>query len=389
MFELYKECRLSKLILFVSFTLYYVVRTLEYTNFSNLAIGNSFSLLKYASYGIALIGIVYKLYYSNLPLKRLLFRLVFYAFVMFMVVHWDQRTVFVVLLFSVLFNKEDIEDFLKLAFGIGVIVYFATILCALLDIIPDTVTTAEKYGILWERHSFGFVYPGQTMMSLVPLIMIDIYLHKQNRSRFIHSLFWFVIAIAVFSQSLTIMPTMVSILFLIFANLPKRIIRKFTQNRFVAFCCCGISMLLVGLKYVNFPLVNFIDSLLNYRLSLTITAINKFGITLLGTGFTNISNDTEYLYLDSDYSNMIISCGVIYLVLCLVAFTLCIIWAKNQNNLDLLLILNVIAINSIVNNGMFDLVMNPFIIVLFTAMREDKIYLGARKKWLVKSLMLS
>ncbi len=389
MIELYKECRLSKLILFVSFTLYYVVRTLEYTNFSNLAIGNSFSLLKYVSYGIAVIGIVYKLYYSNLPLKRFLFRLVFYAFVMFQVVYWDHRTVFVVLLFAILFDKEDMEDFLKLSFVIGSVVYFATIFCALLNIIPDTVTSAEKYGILWERHSFGFIYPGQTMMSLVPLIMIDIYLHKQNRSRFIHSLFWFAVVLAVFSQSLTIMPTLVSVLFLIFSNLPKRIVRNFTKNRFVAFWCCGISMLLVGLKYVNFPLVNSIDSLLNYRLSLTVTAINKFGITLLGTKFTNISNTTEYLYLDSDYSNTMIACGVIYLVLCLVAFTLCVIWAKNQNNLDLLLILNFIAINSIVNNGMFDLVMNPFIIVLFTAMREDKIYFGARKKWLVKSLMLS
>ena len=54
-----------------------------------------------------------------------------------------------------------------------------------------------------------------------------------------------------------------------------------------------------------------------------------------------------------------------------------------------LLILNIIAINSIVNNGMFDLVLNPFIIVLFTAMREDRIYLGASKKWLVKNLMFT
>lgn len=384
-----KNWRFSKLLLFLSFALYYFIRTLEYTNFSSLHIGNYFAILKYFSYGIALIGVLSKLFFSSLSLKRLLFRLLFYAFVLFQVVYWDHRTIFVVLLFSMLVNKDDIIDFLKLSFFIGLFVYITTVLSSVFSFIPETFTSAEKYGIIFERHSLGFIYPGQTMMSLVPLIMIDIYLHKEKRNRFIRSMIWFVIVLVVFSKSLTIMPTIVSFLFLVIVNLPKCIIRKITNNKYIGFMCCSISMILVGFKYYNLSFINSIDSLMNYRLSLTVTAINKFGITLFGTSFSNISNDTEYLYLDSDYSNMLISCGVIYLLLCLMVFTLCVIWAINHNDLDLVIVFNIIAINSIVNNGMFDLVMNPFIIIMFTALKDDKSYLGVRNRWLVKSLMLS
>ena len=384
-----KNTRISEIIFFVPFALYYIARTIEYTNYANEHNAQIFNVVKLIAYGLAVIGLAYNAVSQGLSKRILLTRLGILIFVLYQVIRWDERSVFVVLLFSFLFRIKDMKRYLRFCLRTGVIIYIATVAGSLLGIIPNVGTTTNKYGITWERFSLGFGYPGQTLMSLIPLVMMDIYLHKNKKSRLIRSLIWLVIVVALFTQSQTIMPSIVCVAYLGLANLPIKDKLLKGKRTYITFICCGISLLLIFLRYYGLLPVMYIDRLINYRLSLTITAIKKYGITLLGTGFSNIGNESEYLFLDSDYAHILITNGAFYLIICVCMFNLCIAWAKRQNDSDLFLIFMMIAVNSMVNNGMFNLVLNPFIIVLALAIKDNGRRLvkpGERFKWKIQSL---
>lgn len=380
--------RISELLFFASFGLYYIMKSIEYTVFANEQNARLFITVKVVTYFIAVIGITYNIFSRGISKRGLFLKLLIILFALYQAVHWNEKSVFVVLLFSFLFDVKDTNKYLRFCFKAGIIIYIFTVLCAIFNIIPNVVTITNKYGITWRRSSLGFGYPGQTLMSLMPLIMIDTYLHKDKKTRLIRSCIWAVTVMVLFIQSQTIMPSIVSFVYLILANLSVKEKLLKGKHTYIAYICCGVAMMFVFMRYCEFAPVMYIDRLINYRLSLTITAIRKYGITFFGTGFSNIGTESEYLFLDSDYSHMLITNGVIYLILCVYMFNLCILWAKRQKDSDMVLIFLMIAINSLVNNGMFNLVFNPFIIILALALKEKEnrlVTMGARYRWKLKS----
>jgi hypothetical protein len=117
-------------------------------------------------------------------------------------------------------------------------------------------------------------------------------------------------------------------------------------------------------------LIDTIDIFLNYRLELAFTFAKQYGIKWFGTNF---KNDTRWYYqiVDSEYAYSLISYGVLYTIFSLVLmviimnYTVC--FRKDKL---LILIWCLIFINSIVNNGIFNISYNPFIIIMMPAIKN-------------------
>ena len=235
-----------------------------------------------------------------------------------------------------------------------------------IGITENVVTSTDKYNMVFTRSSLGFNYPGQLMMSFMPIVFLYYYLNDKKTSWWTH-VFWTICAGMVFIFSQTIMPLMVIlmfiILFVIFKNWSNNFYKIF-QPYWMPFFSFILTIVLLFLRLANNKVAIIIDNIANYRFSLGVTALKQYGISFLGTGFQNINDGTQYLILDSEYIFMLISNGVIYTVIAILLFTSVVKWAQVKKEKTLVLIFVLIAINAIFNNGIFNLIFNPFMIVL-------------------------
>lgn len=359
----------EKAFFFVPFILYYVSKYFEYTCFYNENSFLFFNYVKYLAFSILLIGIILKLFYSaEIKNKDFLVNFIIIAFIFYQNIKWNDRSLIIVLLFGYLFNTKFLTSYLKITLFIGCILFSITVLASIFNIIHTVERFSIKFDSIWIRSSLGFNYPGQLLMSFIPIVLTDLYLCKHKKNRVIKSFVWGAISLFLFCLCKTVMPLIIILFYFVLIN------SSFLKNALnviankISYICCIAFFILVYTRFKELELGFFIDSILNYRLTMATRAIYDYGITLFGTGFTNIENSYNYLVLDSDYSHILITNGVIYLLLCLFIFNKCISWANKNNNSELSLVLSVMAINSIVNNGMFNLIFNPFIIILFNSL---------------------
>ena len=97
---------------------------------------------------------------------------------------------------------------------------------------------------------------------------------------------------------------------------------------------------------------------------LAVTAYDKYGVTLLGSGFQNINDGHQYLILDSEYIFMLVSNGIVYSALAVALFSHLIYRTEKSKNRHIVLIYVLIAVYCIFNNGIYNLIFNPFIILI-------------------------
>lgn len=188
----------------------------------------------------------------------------------------------------------------------------------------------------------------------------------------IENIVWIAITGRCFYFSMTVMPFFITIVFIIIFNIINKFNIDITQGKFKNFITNNIalfSVCLVGiiifLRYKNNAYAIYIDEFVNYRISLNIKAITYFGISLFGSGFHNIAKEgAEYLVVDSEYIFMLVSNGILYTIIALLLIRIMIKISNLEKNGFLCLILVIICINATMNNGIFNLVMNPFVIML-------------------------
>lgn len=98
--------------------------------------------------------------------------------------------------------------------------------------------------------------------------------------------------------------------------------------------------------------------------------INNYGVKLFGTNFVNNANNGFYEILDSEYVHMLVGEGIFYLIISLILCSFLLEYARKKKDYYLVLVWIIILFNAIFNNGIFNLVMNPFGIVLTISIRE-------------------
>ena len=293
------------------------------------------------------------------------------------VIFWDANAIFVVLLMSFAFVNQDLTYFLRLTLKLQAVMFGTTVLLAVFGVIPNVVVPVVKFGIHMNRMSLGFNYPGQLLMSCMPMVFLSYYLCKKITWKM--NLFWVIFTTLCFVASQTLMPYAIILLFIFCSNLLAY--TKF--DLFRTNIHCGLlkqtaniafvsTLVLTFLQYKQNKIALILNEIVNYRFSLNVTAIQKYGISLFGTGFQNIQEGGvggEYLFLDSEYMFMLVSNGIIYTLVALVLMKCVLDFCVEKENTRLTLILVLMLLYLIVNNGMFNLITNPFIIILVSSIQ--------------------
>lgn len=381
----FRNCRLF----YFGFFLYFFSRYLEYTTFNSI---HTFSILllliKNLSYGIFMaIILIYLLkncrmiikFYKDKPNKFLLM-IVFFVFLFYQVVKIKSNVLFVVTLISCSYYAESqynqpLKDFIRFNFFLHLIFFVVVVLFCNLGLIENVYREEEKMGYEIVRQSLGFTYPGQLQMQLLPLILMYCYL-KRDDLRVINIIISIFFISFVFLYSQTIMPFIIEILSIIFFKF-RYILSKLKPavvNSHIIFLT--LTCVLTAYVYFGLPCSSFLDTVVNHRFSLNITGISKYGITLLGTGFKNINEQNgEYLYLDSEYMFILVSNGLVYLVFLMYLLKKFMISLFDGVQFELIFIFFVYFVYAIVNNGILDLIISPFSIIILYPFIKSNVYL--------------
>lgn len=370
---------LQKICFVLAYVAYFIARYMEYTSILSFdgaeTIINNIKIAAYVVFAILIImrrkiNIVRKGTY-------VLFVLAIFTVASYQISLGRGNSIFVIALIGLAYystySKNSIDSFVLMNLILNIFMFATVIVLNIAGVLPNVTTNEVKLGgIVFSRASLGFMYPGQLQIACLTLITLMVYMTRERKA-YLYKMIAFAFSTAIFMFSQTITPYLVSILAIFIIRNKK--LSKFDKRFFlhIATICFGITVILVALKYYNISAVNGIDVLLNYRLSLSVTAIRKYGITFLGTLFHNINEggpSGEYLYLDSEYMYILVSNGIIYTTFALVTLKILNKYLVNQNKPAAYAVLIVWYLNGIVNSGIFNILFNPLIICLFPAIKN-------------------
>lgn len=373
-----KNREFNRILFYLAYTLYFVVSYVElYTAVNAEGFLKILHLFKYGSYALFLVMIMWRFMMNKKPL---LYKCVGWAVILltigYQVVFHSSNSIIMVLIISYAFAEDDIRGFAMWNLCLNVVMYIFTLLAVPAGFSENVIMADDiKLGFNRTRNSCGFNYPGQMSMSLMPVMFLYYYLRGKKINIF-ENIGWFLLIGTVFAANKTIMPLIVMVGFILLFNYEKRL-EKYNNPRkelrknlipYIAYACAGITFILTWLYYKDVQIAVVIDKLISGRLNMNYEGVNHLGISLLGSGYKNGYSLGWYLFLDSEYFFMLVSNGVIYTAVALWMWKTVIEWSVVINDHIMTLIFCVMAVNAIVNNGIFNLLFLPFIIVLYRAL---------------------
>lgn len=361
----------------IVFLLYFIPRYLEYTSFYNILFAKqALDICKSLSYVLSLL--LFGLKFINNKKQTAKYTviisicLLYFSYQAFLENH---SALFVILIFSFIFNEKYAKIYFRDIFVISCILYLFTIVACYFGCIENIVSHRNKFGSIWVSESFGFEYPGQMVMMLLPLVFLYFYI-KNCRVNALDCFFCLALNIVVYTQCKTIFGSVLICVFLIAFSILKysisfsRFLKDSQWINKAPFIFVAIDVLLLFLFDGYKSIGKDLDILLNGRLSVSQRVINKYGISFLGSDFKNSASNFFYEIIDSEYIHLIVAEGIIYLVFALLLCSLMLKYAQKNKDKWLVLILLMAFFNSIVNNGIFSLVLNPFVICLVPAIKH-------------------
>lgn len=287
----------------------------------------------------------------------------------------NRADIFGVILCGLNFKQRYFEEYMKKIYVLSVSLFLMTIVMSVLGIIENEVAVGDKWGLHMIRSGYGFTYSGQFAMMLIPIVFMYYYLHHGKVSM-LQNFFWIIVDIVVFAASKTFTGSTLVFVFIVVCNLErKRIKRPLTlrEERWIIaspYLCVGICMALLVSWHFGLRAVKYVDIILNHRLELGVKYALMYGVRLFGTDYVN-GSESRYQILDSEYMYTLVSCGILYLVVMTILMGILIKYMiRDARDKTLCIIWILLFVNSIVNNGIFNIVMDPFIIVIFPAVES-------------------
>lgn len=359
----------SDLLFYVAYIMYFVSKYSEYTTINCEIIVTIFYLLKNLSYVICAFEVFLRLVKCyRVNLHKAILHTFLLTLIAYQVEFNDGKELFVVLLFSYGFANRNLRDFIKVSYVVSVILFFSTIAFSFLSITDNVRVAIDKFGMVWYRQSLGFIYPGQLAMFVLALCFMHFYLNY-SKINIYTSVMWILIFAVAFLICSTIMPTMEGLLFI----MCMLFFRSMAKCKHIYLCIPFLGITTYFILFMQFKgsrIANIIDKITTDRFTLGCRAIKQYGITLWGTGFKNITEGNVYLVLDSDYIFMLISKGIIYTIILILIYMTIVKWAIKAEEYIIVWILLFWAMHAMFNNGMINLLMNPFVIVLGNVVNE-------------------
>jgi hypothetical protein len=235
-------------------------------------------------------------------------------------------------------------------------------------------------------------YPTDFAAHIFYLLLSYAYI-KKSKLRLIEYGLFLILAYIVYSYNNAKLDTICILILILIMNIyawslkRKIFIKIFSLSWLSVIVCCLFSVIISALFDPNNFFFSQLNLLLTGRLeighnALQIYKVNMFGQQIQQNGLGGISgytmsllgNISSYFYIDSSYIYILLSYGILFFVFFILKLALVSRKMIKMGDLLFPLILSVISISSIVDQNLFSLAYNPFILSLFASMRPSKTY---------------
>lgn len=369
------KLKLTKYNIFlVLFFLYFIPRYFEYTTYTQIdSFAKGIVILKSISYVLSIIYWIMLQFSNKIKIRYLILEIVILGYFSYEAFIKNRNTIFVVILFALIFPIGYYEDYLKKVLNVSIILYIFTLVSCSMGIIQNVNGQGQKFGDEVVRFGMGFTYSGQMVMMLIPIVFLYFYVRKKNAT-LLEGIVWLVINGIVFNYCKTIMGAVLITIYIILFFLlklihKKNLLKKSIFVRFSPIIFLLTTLIILYLRRIGSVFALVVDAICSYRFNVGNIMIDTYGVKLFGTRFTD---NTDYYYeiLDSEYVHMLVGEGIVYLIIAIIISCVLMWFLQTKKDTNLILIFTLIFLNGIVNNGIFNLVMNPFIIIINEAFIE-------------------
>jgi hypothetical protein len=223
------------------------------------------------------------------------------------------------------------------------------------------------------RYSLGYSY--STFINQVFLFdILTIFLLFKEKIKLSIAVLLFFFNLLLFYWTNTKNPFFLSIIILVVAICLKNKKINLSKNKFIKIPLCLIFFIMFFLIYQiclhpTLSIYQPINEFVNYRLQLATSAMNNYGVKILGQHIAwNTSNygfaATGYNYVDSSYLNILLTGGAVYCLYVLLGFTR-VMWREwDRNNVYLIITLLFVAIQAIFDPQLLYFYFSPFSLLL-------------------------
>ena len=337
------------------------------------------SLLRYGSYGVLLLKLVYDAYKNKRQIISLVVSLgcIGWAFLG----HMDRTLAFYVLIILAAYGIAS-ETVIKSAVIVQAVITGCTVVLSQLGTIQDSVEEALYKNRV--RHYLGFAY-----ITYAPMIFLFIVLGysflKKGKLNIAETIIGMIINFYLFkmtdTRSAFLVVSVALVLFFVYGLIQKhRIISKICGWILMIMpWLCAVFSFYIHVNYTNdndfFVKLN---DILSNRLQLGKNAIDTYGIHPFGSdiilkGHEVINTDYwwEYNYVDCDYLRIALVYGWVILAIILVMYTYVI---KKYNSIHMYYvgwIIMLLLVLGITEPRLINLTFNPFILLLMSRKKDD------------------
>ncbi len=370
-------CRVNhKEFLFLSvWAVYLTTILLELTVLTSVeAVDSALKYIRYICYLIAALKILWDCY-----LGKQVWKVCIVAFLITLMAFSSENREFL-FYFYILIAAKDVNccKIIRTAFYVQGFILALFVVGSQVGVIEDYLFDATSR----VRHGLGFDWTTTAPILFFFFMMSYIYLRKE-RMRWYEFLilevinYWFYIMTDTrFSFYLSsLMLAYIFVMRYYWQNKRDRI-RKNQWLVFAPAVFCVIAILLHVFYNSENAAWNSLNNILSGRLALGKSAWDEYGLTLFGQtirwiGYGWSSSGGTYNYVDCSYMQILLECGVVFLILVVLAYTCIMQMAIKRKDYYLQTILFVIVIFSITEPRLMNLRFNPFPMLVIAGMGVD------------------
>lgn len=375
----------GELIYKTGFIFYFIVSFLQTTTFFDYFGPNTLHRLSYIGLAVILFKIFFvdKQNISNFIINVLILIL--------LVITWRTSGEFLMLPMGILIlgaRNVNFREIIKLYFGVGLIILISTLGSSLLGIIKNLTYHRGETSVI--RQSFGIMYPTDFAAHVFYLILAHVYLNFEKLNWKNYGIFiiisWLLIVFC--DARLSAYALIVLVPVMIIGQKAKM---GWNAPRIIANFYWTVPVIL---GYITFCLSYFysghnniflkINNLLSGRLVFGHKALNKYPVNLFGQhvvehgwggpGGMKMANNSpnNYFFIDSSYLRILILYGIIVATLILIVVTIISYRSVSKMDYALASIIVMVAISSVVEQRLYDISYDPFLIAVFANMCSGK-----------------
>lgn len=297
------------------------------------------------------------------------------------VISWRQTLYVGLLLFiSFILAAKDVNfrNLVKIYFSVGCILLIYMIVMSQIGVVSDMVY--HRHG--FARHALGLNYPTDLAAHVFYLVLAYAYINFKKLN--LISYMGFVITgVVVYSLTQARTDALLIILSVPVIYIAQKAYDGQRISRLVASFYWAMPVLAayiaVVASYFYDPsnrLLRLLNKIVSTRLSLSKKAINRDGFSLFGQRVVehgwggpmghHFPQSFHYFYIDSSYMRLVIIYGVLIGLIILAVMSLIAFTSTKQRGYCLAAIMLLVAIHSIIEQHLFEISFNPFLLALLS-----------------------